>query len=75
MASNKIYEFRGKTMIEHLDFLKWLRANNENHLITNNEAFNIHQLNYNKVSVEFKNSKLELEYIMQHEWTKNDKDR
>jgi hypothetical protein len=74
MSSNKLYEFRGKTMNEHLALLKWLRANNVDHLITNNEAFKIHQLNNYKIVIEFLSSRLELEYIMQHEWAKNDTD-
>lgn len=47
-----------------LSVLKWLRRNG-----TMNIDFKLLQLNYKVMIVEFYNSKLELAYVMNYDWT------
>lgn len=65
--SDKVYTRRWSQEYSVLDIAKWLRANG-----TLNVDFVFMSLNYDRISVQFKNDKLELAYIMQFDWTKND---
>lgn len=65
---NKVYEYRAKNgQYPILSIVKWLRQNGEM-----NRTFVIHQMNYRMLRVEFFDSKLELMYNMQYDWTKPD---
>lgn len=62
--TNKVYEFKGNVN-SIVPIMKWLRQHGENGV-----SYKIHQSNYRVLRVEFTDNKLELMYIMQHDWTK-----
>lgn len=61
---NKKYYYRADADHQILTVLKWLRRNG-----TMNVDFKLLQLNYRIMIVEFDNSKLELAYVMNYDWT------
>ena len=63
MAGEKIYELYEDRNTQVIDVLRWLRSQG-----TRDREFVIHQLNYRKISVSFRNSALELAYIMKYDW-------
>lgn len=60
--TGKIHEYRGNANTV-LGAMKWLRQNG-----VPEKSYRIHQSNYRKLCVEFFDSKLELLYIMQYDW-------
>jgi hypothetical protein len=64
---NKIHEYRGG-LADTLPLYKWLRANGEPGV-----SYKIHYANYNHISIEFFDNKLELMYIMRYDWVNREK--
>lgn len=63
MADEKIYELHEDRNTQVIDVLRWLRSQG-----TRDREFVIHVLNYRKISVSFRDSALELAYIMKYDW-------
>lgn len=61
----KIHEYKGNA-VTISNVMKWLRKNGEPE-----KNYSIVQSNYRVLRVEFFDSKLELMYIMQYDWTNN----
>lgn len=61
----KIHEYKGNA-VTITNVMKWLRKNGEPE-----KNYRIIQSNYRVLRVEFFDSKLELMYIMQYDWTNN----